>query len=133
MSGYESGLVDPNLTNMEYSMKKALEVARMEFESIVSQSNKPVLVDFYAPWCAPCQVLGPTVDEIATSFDGRVDVLKVNVDQEVELSCRYNIQSLPTLVFLRGGREVKRVTGAIPKGAFKSTLEGLLEGNKTAT
>ena len=112
-------------------MKKAMVVARGEFDSIVSQSNKPVVVDFYAPWCGPCRVLGPTVDEIAASFDGRVEVLKVNVDQETELSSRFNVMSIPTLVFLRDGKEVKRVTGAIPKGAFESTLENLLNGKNT--
>lgn len=112
-------------------MKKAMEVARKEFESIISQSDKPVVVDFYAPWCGPCRVLGPTVDEIAASFDGRVEVLKVNVDNETELSSRFDVLSIPTLVFLQDGKEVKRVTGAIPKGAFESTLENLLDGEKT--
>lgn len=111
-------------------MKKAMEVARKEFESIISQSDKPVVVDFYAPWCGPCRVLGPTVDEIAASFDGRVEVLKVNVDNETELSSRFDVLSIPTLVFLKDGKEVKRVTGAIPKGAFESTLENLLDGEK---
>ena len=112
-------------------MKKAIEVARTEFDSIVSQSDNPVVVDFYAPWCGPCRVLGPTVDEIAASFDGRVEVLKVNVDKETELSSRFNVMSIPTLVFLRGGKEVKRVTGALPTRAFESTLENLLDDEKT--
>ena len=112
-------------------MKKALKVARKEFDSLVSQSNTLVVVEFYAPWCGPCRVLGPTVDEIAASFDGRVEVLKVNVDEETDLSSRFSILSIPTLVFLRGGKEVKRVTGAIPKGAFESTLKNLLDGEKT--
>ena len=112
-------------------MKKAKEVPLKEFDSIVSQSKNPVVVDFYAPWCGPCQLLGPTVDEIAASFDGRVEVLKVNVDKETKLSSRFNVMSIPMLVFLRDGKEVKRVTGALPKSAFASTLENLLDGDKT--
>ena len=112
-------------------MKKAMEVARKDFDSIVGQGNNPVVVEFYAPWCGPCRILGPTVDEIAAFYDGRVDVLKVNVDQETELSSRFNVMSIPTLVFLWDGKEVKRVTGAIPKGAFESTIQNLLNGKKT--
>ena len=112
-------------------MKKAMKVTRKEFDSIVSQDDKPVVVGFYAPWCGPCQVLGPTVDEIAASFDGRANVLKVNVDRETELAGRFIVMSIPTIVFLRDGKEVKRVTGAIPKGAFESTLEDILKDEKT--
>ena len=112
-------------------MKKALEVTQKKFDSIVGQSDKPVVVDFFASWCGPCKVLGPTVDEIAASFDGRARVLKVNVDQETELASRFNVMSIPTIVFLRDGKEVKRVTGAIPKGAFESTLEAILDDEKT--
>lgn len=112
-------------------MSKAREVKGIEFDSIVSQSDRPVVVDFYASWCGPCRVLGPTVDEIAGSFEGRADVVKVNIDDEPELAGRFNVMSIPTLVFLRNGREVKRVTGAIPKGAFESTLEGIVSGEKS--
>ena len=112
-------------------MKKAKEVTGKVFDTIVKESDKPVVVDFYASWCGPCRLLGPTVDEIATSFEGRAEVLKVNIDDETELASRFNIMSIPTIVFLRNGEEVKRVTGAIPKGAFESTLETLVDGEKT--
>ena len=97
----------------------------------MKESDKLVVVDFYASWCGPCRVLGPTVDEIATSFEGRAEILKVNVDDEPELASRFNVMSIPTLAFFRNGEEVKRVTGAIPKGAFESTLETLVDGDKT--
>ena len=113
-------------------MKKAKEVTRKEFDTIVKESDHPVVVDFYASWCGPCRVLGPTVDEIATRFEGRAEVLKVNVDDETELASRFDIRSIPTIVFFQGGQEVKRVTGALPKAAFESTLETLVDGNKTA-
>ena len=113
-------------------MSKARAVKGSEFDKVVNQSDRPVVVDFYASWCGPCRVLGPTVDEIAGSFEGRADVLKVNIDDEPELAARFNVMSIPTLVFLRNGREVKRVTGAIPKGAFVSTLEGIVSGETQA-
>ena len=109
-------------------MKKAIGVTEKEFDSIVSQRNKPVFIDFYASWCDPCRVLGPTVDQIAASFEGRADVLKVNVEEESNLGSRFNVQSIPTVVVLREGKEVARVTGAIARKAFLSTLELVLEG-----
>ena len=112
-------------------MKKAKEVTGKDFDTIVKKSDKPVVVDFYASWCGPCRMLGPTVDEIATSFEGRAEVLKVNIDDESDLASRFNVMSIPTIIFFQGGQEVKRVTGAIPKGAFESTLQTILDGEKT--
>ena len=112
-------------------MEKAKEVTQKELDTIVSQTKKPVVVDFYAPWCGPCRVLGPTVDELAASFEGRAEVLKVNVDSEPELAERFNVLSIPTIVFFRDGREVKRVTGALPKSAIESTLGRIVGGERT--
>ena len=109
-------------------MKKAIGVTGKDFDSIVNQSDKLIFIDFYASWCDPCRVLGPTVDQIASSFEGRADVLKVNVEDESELARRFNVRSIPTVVILREGKEVNRVTGAVARKAFLSTLEHVIEG-----
>ena len=96
-------------------MKKAIGVTGKDFDSIVNQSDKPIFIDFYASWCDPCRVLGPTVDQIASSFEGRADVLKVNVEDESELARRFNVRSIPTVVILREGKEVNRVTGGLTR------------------
>ena len=111
-------------------MKKAIQVTGKDFDSIVSQSDKPVFIDFYASWCDPCRVLGPTVDQIAASFEGRASVLKVNVEEESDLASRFNVRSIPTVVILREGKEAARVTGAIAREAFLSTLEHVLGDEK---
>ena len=108
-------------------MKKAKGVTGNNFDSIVNQSEKPVFIDFYASWCDPCRVLGPTVDQIATSFEGRATVIKVNVEEESDLAGRFNVRSIPTVVILRKGKEVKRVAGAIARKAFLSSLEHVFE------
>ena len=98
-----------------------LSVNKNNFES-VKNSDKPVLLDFYADWCGPCRMLSPIVDEIASERD---DILvgKVNVDEEPELAQAYGIMSIPTLVVLRGGEVVERVTGARSKSQILALLE----------
>lgn len=107
-------------------MTQTIEINEANFEAEVLQSNQPVLVDFWAEWCGPCQMLGPVLEEIALQQHGRAKVAKVNVDANWELASRYDIQSIPTLLYFAGGELRDRTVGVISKGAIVSRLEKLV-------
>lgn len=88
-------------------------------------SGAPVAVDFWADWCGPCKMLGPTVEQLAERFDGRVRVGKVNVDQEGELARQLGVMSIPTVIVFRNGREVARKVGVMPMAVYEELLQGL--------
>jgi thioredoxin 1 len=96
------------------------------FESEVLQSDQPVLVDFWAEWCGPCKALAPVVDSIATEYEGRARVVKVDVDAAEELAAKYRIDSIPTLIVFRNGVEMQRIVGQVPKGEITSALDAAL-------
>lgn len=93
-------------------MATARSVNQSEFQAVVRGTTRPVLVDFYATWCPPCRRLAPVLDSVAGRFAGRVDVIKVNIDENPQLASQFRIQSVPTLVMLVGGVEQDRVSGA---------------------
>lgn len=97
-----------------------------EFEKEVLRAPEPVLVDFYATWCGPCRALAPTLDELAGDLAGRARVLKLDVDEAPELARQYGISSIPCLVVFKGGREVGRLVGAVPKRRIAGALETAL-------
>lgn len=88
--------------------------------------DKPAIIDFYASWCGPCQRLMPTIEEIASEYDGKVDIYKVNVDEEEELATLFNIRSVPTLIFIPMKGDPIRTMGALPKAQFVENISGLL-------
>lgn len=94
-----------------------------EFNDNVIKSDKPVLVDFWAPWCGPCKMVGPEVEAVAKNFEGRAGVAKVNVDEQQELASQYNVMSIPTLIIFKGGSEVGRITGYRPQKDIGDALE----------
>ncbi len=106
-------------------MKHIIEINEANFEAEVLQSNQPVLVDFWAQWCGPCKMLAPLLDEIAVEQNGRAKVVKVNVDENPTLAQRYNIQSIPTLLYFAGGEVRDRTIGALTKQSIISKLEKL--------
>ncbi len=92
------------------------------FTSEVLESDKPVLVDFWAEWCGPCRMLAPVVEEIAEEFDGSVKVGKVNIDEEPELANKYRVEFIPTLIVFRNGKPESTSTGYVPKEKIKEML-----------
>lgn len=101
-------------------------ISASEFEQEVLQSSTPVLVDFWAVWCGPCKMIAPHIEQLATEYEGRAKVLKCNVDDEPEIAQKYNIMSIPTLMFFKGGKVVAQVVGAVPKSTIAAKLESLL-------
>jgi thioredoxin 1 len=99
------------------------ETGDNSFETDVLGSDKPVLVDFWAPWCAPCRMLAPTVDAVAEKYSETARVVKLNVDDNPAVSQRYGIKGIPTLILFKGGKEEERVVGATSKEAISRMLD----------
>jgi thioredoxin 1 len=93
------------------------------FDETIKNAEGPVLVDFWAAWCGPCKMIAPYLDQIAGDFAGRATVAKVNVDENGDLSARFGIRSIPTLVVFKDGRVVDQTTGALPKDLIRSLLQ----------
>lgn len=103
-----------------------VHVTDQSFDSDVRQSEVPVLLDFWAPWCGPCKALGPIVDELATEYNGRVKVAKVNVDHNPQLSKFFKIKSIPTLAFVKEGRLIEQLSGLVSKPNLAEMLDDLI-------
>jgi thioredoxin 1 len=103
-----------------------LTIDENNFQTEVLESSVPVLIDFWAPWCGPCRMLGPVIDEIATAKAGQAKVGKVNVDDCQALAARYRINSIPALLFFKNGSVVDQTVGAAPKATLISKLDALL-------
>lgn len=107
-------------------MSAAVQVSDSSFKADVLESDVPVLVDFWAPWCGPCRMVAPVVDEIAEQYAGQVKVVKLNTDENPNTASQYGIRSIPTLMIFKGGQRVDMVVGAVPKTTLASTLEKYL-------
>lgn len=104
----------------------ALEITTANFEETVINSDKPVLVDFWAEWCGPCRMVGPIVDELQVDYEGKAVVGKVNVDDEQEIAAKYGIRNIPTILFFKGGEIVDKNVGVAPKADLAKKMDVLL-------
>jgi thioredoxin 1 len=107
-------------------MGNAVTVSERDFETEVIKSPVPVLVDFWAEWCGPCRMVAPVVEAIATEYNGRLKVVKVDVDANQEVSMRFDVRSIPTLILFKNGQVAERLVGAYPKPAILAKIQAHL-------
>lgn len=104
-------------------MSKPVHVTKENFEQEVINSDQPVLVDFWAPWCAPCKAIAPALDEIAEARSGSLKVVKIDIDEEEELAARFRVRSIPTLLVFKGGHVEKTKFGSMSSGELKCWID----------
>jgi len=107
-------------------MSEPVKIEDSNFNEVVVQAKTPVLVDFWAPWCGPCRMVAPVVDELAKEYDGRVGFGKVNVDENPKIASQYGIMSIPTLILFKDGKPVSNIVGFRPKDEMKQSLDDAL-------
>jgi thioredoxin 1 len=105
-----------------------LQLTDSSFEGEVLKADKPVLVDFWAPWCGPCRMLSPLIDELAKEYDGKIKMGKLNTDENAQVATRFKISAIPTLLFFKGGKMVDQLVGVHPKPEIKKRLDAMLVG-----
>jgi len=106
--------------------EKSLKVTSGTWDGEVMQAQGLVLVDFWAVWCGPCQMVGPVVEELAGEYEGKLKVCKLNTDENPDIASKYRIMGIPTLMFFKNGAAVDQVVGAVPKAQLKSKIDSLL-------
>lgn len=104
-----------------------LQLTDASFDKDVLKSTQPVLVDFWAPWCGPCRMLGPIVEEIAKEYDGKIVVGKMNTDDNPNVASKFNISAIPSMLFFKGGQVVEQMVGVHSKKDIKAKIDGLLK------
>ncbi|KAF0125054.1 MAG: thioredoxin 1 [Elusimicrobia bacterium] len=107
-------------------MPNEIQITDANFDQEVTRSAVPVLVDFWAPWCGPCRMIGPVIEELAAEYAGKVKVGKLNTDENPETASRFQISAIPTILFFKGGRMVKDAVGLQPKEELKKIMDSLL-------
>ena len=108
-------------------MSKPIAINDSNFDQIVLQAKTPVLVDFWASWCAPCRMVAPIIDELAEEYSGRISFAKVDVDQNSKIATKYGIMSIPTLLIFKKGEPISHTVGYKPKEELKRSLDAALE------
>jgi len=104
----------------------AIAISEQNFQETVLDSEQPVVLDFWAAWCGPCRVLGPTVEELAKEYEGKALIGKVDVDENPQIAMEYGIRSIPTLLFFKDGKLIDRVVGVLTKAQLAQRIEDLL-------
>jgi thioredoxin 1 len=108
---------------IKVSMSNALEVTDATFESEIEKHSGLAVVDFWAPWCGPCRIIGPVLDQLASEYTGKAKVGKVDVDQNVKVAARFNVRSIPMVLFFKNGQVVDQVLGAVPKAQLEAKFK----------
>ncbi len=103
----------------------ALEITDSNFQEILAE-GKPVVMDFWAPWCGPCKMMGPIIDELATEYEGKVIIGKCDVDENGDVAAEYGIRNIPTVLFFKNGELVDKQVGSAPKSAYVAKIEAIL-------
>jgi thioredoxin 1 len=106
--------------------KDTVPVGDADFKQQVLESAEPVLVDFWATWCAPCRAIAPALEELATQYKGKVKIAKVDVDEAQDVAQQFGIRSIPTLLMFKGGKVVDQIVGAVPKSKLEDSLRKVL-------
>jgi thioredoxin 1 len=114
------------------SVGQAMKVDESTWDAQVTKAPGLVMVDFWAVWCGPCQMVAPIVEELAGEYGDKLKVLKLNTDENPEIAGRYQVMSIPTLIFFRGGQPIEKMIGARPKRQFKEIIDSLLAQSPTA-
>ncbi len=108
-------------------MSKSVSISESNFDQVVLKADKPVLVDLWAPWCRPCLMVAPILDELSDEYDGKISFVKVDVDQNPKTAARYSIMSIPTLLIFKNGKPVSQIVGLRPKEELKQNLDAVLD------
>ncbi len=104
----------------------AVEITDANFADLVQKSDKPVMIDFWAEWCGPCRMVGPIVEEMSTEYGDKALIGKVNVDENPDVSAKFGIRNIPTIIFVKGGQMVDKSVGAVPKNVLTEKMDALL-------
>ena len=107
-------------------MSKPVEIKEAKFDEVVIKSKMPVLVDFWAPWCGPCRMVAPVVEELSGEYDGKVSFVKINVDDNPQVAGQFGVMSIPTLILFKEGKPASTIVGFRPKEELKKSLDAAL-------
>ena len=107
-------------------MADVQQVSDASFDSDVLQADVPVLIDFWAPWCGPCKAIGPVVEELAGEYDGRLKVVKMNVDDNPQTPAQYGVRGIPNLILFKSGEVKQQIVGAVPKGHLVKAIDDVV-------
>ena len=104
----------------------AKETTDITFENDVLKSSLPVLVDFWAPWCGPCRMVAPIIEKLSGKYNGKINIYKLNVDESPRTATKYNVMSIPTMIFYKGGKPVDTIIGAMPESVLQQKIDDVL-------